>query len=211
MEVTGKISPDSSTCGSMIMNASWMAWPWFCETVEIRTPIPSVTSRNRAAPRAKVATLPVNGTPNRPIPISTIAVRSTAATIRYGAILPAITSLARSGITASCSSVPVCRSLTTPRCGQPRGPDARGQLSQGALGSLHREQLRPVHQHVHAGATGDHRDDRLAVLQLGPGGRLAGGRRHVCHVERRPERRGGLACAGGQHDGRGVLGGGGRG
>ena len=99
----------------MIMNASWMAWPWFCETVEIRTPMPSVTSRNRAAPRAKVATLPVNGTPNRPIPISTIAVRSTAATIRYGAILPAITSLARSGITASCSSVPVCRSLTTPR------------------------------------------------------------------------------------------------
>ena len=41
--------------------------------------------------------------------------RSTAATIRYGAILPAMTSHARNGITASCSRVPDWRSLTTPR------------------------------------------------------------------------------------------------
>ena len=69
MEATGKISPDSRTCGSEIMNASWMAWPWFCETVEISTPMPRVTSRNSAAPRAKTATLPANGTWKTPMPI----------------------------------------------------------------------------------------------------------------------------------------------
>ena len=41
--------------------------------------------------------------------------RSTAATAKYGVILPRKTSRGRSGITASCSSVPVCRSRTTPR------------------------------------------------------------------------------------------------
>ena len=45
---------------------------------------------------------------------STIA-RSTAATPKYGTILPRNTSRGRSGITASCSSVPDCRSRTTPR------------------------------------------------------------------------------------------------
>ena len=60
-------------------------------------------------------TLPANGTWKTPMPMTMISTRSTAATIRYGAILPAMTSQARNGITASCSSVPACRSRTTPR------------------------------------------------------------------------------------------------
>ena len=46
----------------MIMIASWIAWPWVCETVEMSTPTPSVTKRKSAEPRAKVATEPRKGT-----------------------------------------------------------------------------------------------------------------------------------------------------
>ena len=56
------MSPDKRTCGSINMNDSWIAWPWFCETVEISTPIPRVTSKKRMDPSANVATLPTKGT-----------------------------------------------------------------------------------------------------------------------------------------------------
>ena len=36
MAASGKIIPDRRICGSSVMIASWIAWPWFCETVEIR-------------------------------------------------------------------------------------------------------------------------------------------------------------------------------
>ena len=64
------------------MKASWIACPWFCDTVETSIPMPKVTSRNSAAPRANVPTFPVNGTWKTPMPIATMATRSTAATIR---------------------------------------------------------------------------------------------------------------------------------
>ena len=109
------MSPDSSTCGSVNMNDIWMAWPWFSDTLEISTPMPSVTNRKSRAPSANTAYEPRNGTPNRATPTASTMARSAAATAKYGTILPRNTSRGRSGITASCSSVPVCRSRTTPR------------------------------------------------------------------------------------------------
>ncbi len=97
------------------MTASWIAWPWFCETLEISTPTPSVTNRNSSAPSPNVAGEPRNGTPKIAMPTASTIARSTAATRKYGTILPRKTSLGFSGMTASCSSVPDCRSRTTPR------------------------------------------------------------------------------------------------
>ncbi len=95
--------------------ASWMAWPWFCETLEISTPKPSVTNRNNSAPSPNVTGEPWNGTPNTAMPTASTMIKSTVATRKYGTILPSTTSLGLSGITASCSNVPDSRSRTTPR------------------------------------------------------------------------------------------------
>ena len=48
--------------------ASWIAWPWFCDTLEISTPNPSVTNRNSSAPSANVSGEPRNGTPKTAMP-----------------------------------------------------------------------------------------------------------------------------------------------
>ena len=57
-------------------NASGAALPVVETTVEIKTPIPSVTRRNKIAPRPKTATFPTNGTPNSKAPMATIMTRS---------------------------------------------------------------------------------------------------------------------------------------
>jgi hypothetical protein len=102
-------------CGSSVNIASWIAWPWFCDTLEISTPTPSATNRNTTAPSPNTITDPLNGTSNNRTPATTTMVRSIALTRKYGAILPRNTSDGPSGITASCSMVPAWRSRTTPR------------------------------------------------------------------------------------------------
>src|SRR5665647_2706949 len=97
------------------MIASWMAWPWVCDTVEMSTPMPSVTNRKSAAPRANTATEPRKGTSKSSMPAPTTITMSRAAITMYGAILPTKTSRGRNGMTASCSMVPAWRSRTTPR------------------------------------------------------------------------------------------------
>jgi hypothetical protein len=57
-----------------------MAWPWFSDTLEISTPRPSVTNRNRMAPSANTAYDPRKGTPKMPTPTPTTIARSSAAT-----------------------------------------------------------------------------------------------------------------------------------
>ena len=64
------------------MTASWMAWPWVCDTLEISTPRPRVTNTNSTAPSAKTAADPLNGTPNRPTPTASTMARSAAATTK---------------------------------------------------------------------------------------------------------------------------------
>ena len=95
--------------------ASWMACPWVCDTVEMSTPMPRVTNRKSAEPRANTATEPRNGTSKSSMPAPTTITMSRAAMTMYGAILPTKTSRGRNGMTASCSMVPAWRSRTTPR------------------------------------------------------------------------------------------------
>src|ERR1035437_297097 len=114
MESSGKITPDSRICGSRNMKAVWIAWPAVCETVEMKTPSPSTTNRNSAAPSTNTNTLPLNGTPKRSMPSPVMMVMSIAATRKYGEIFPKITVLGLMGMTASCSRVPVSRSRTRP-------------------------------------------------------------------------------------------------
>ena len=82
MAWSGKISPDSRIWGSMVMMASWMACPWVSDTVEMSTPMPTVTNRNSTAPRAKTSGDPAKGTLNSSTPTATITARSTTATPR---------------------------------------------------------------------------------------------------------------------------------
>src|SRR5665811_2331852 len=92
-----------------------MAWPWVCDTVEMSTPMPSVTNRKSAAPRANTASEPRKGTSKSSVPAATTITMSRAAITMYGAIFPTKTSRGRNGMTASCSMVPAWRSRTTPR------------------------------------------------------------------------------------------------
>ena len=64
------------------MTASWMAWPWVCETLEISTPRPSVTNTNSKAPSPKVTADPRNGTPNTATPTASTTARSATATAK---------------------------------------------------------------------------------------------------------------------------------
>jgi hypothetical protein len=80
MDSSGKIIPERRICGSASMMASWIACPWFCETLETRTPSPRVTNRNRSAPTTNVPTDPRNGTSKSHTPTPTTRARSIEAT-----------------------------------------------------------------------------------------------------------------------------------
>jgi hypothetical protein len=80
MDEMGKMSPESSTWGRRIIKASWIAWPWFCETLEISTPIPSVTNKNSSAPNPRTSTEPRNGMSNKGTPTPRMRTISRAAT-----------------------------------------------------------------------------------------------------------------------------------
>ena len=54
--------PDNRICGSMKKKAVWIACPVVCEIVEMKTPSPSTTNRNSAAPRTNTNRFPLNGT-----------------------------------------------------------------------------------------------------------------------------------------------------
>src|SRR5674476_1286168 len=106
--------PDSRICGSMKKNAVWIACPVVCEIVEMKTPSPSTTNRNSAAPSTKTNTIPLNGTSKSNMPSVVMMSMSIEPTRKYGEILPRITVLGLIGMTASCSRVPVSRSRTRP-------------------------------------------------------------------------------------------------
>ena len=82
IEYSGKKRPLSRNCGTMVMTASCSACAWVWETLEMRTPVPSVTKRKSSAPSAKVATDPRKGTSNSSMPATTTTTMSAAAMSR---------------------------------------------------------------------------------------------------------------------------------
>ena len=64
---------------------------------------------------ARTSTLPANGMPNHRIAITVMSTMSANATTTGGSVLPRMSSTGVSGLTISCSSVPISRSRTTAR------------------------------------------------------------------------------------------------
>jgi len=58
IESSGKMRPDSRTCGIRVNIASCMACCWFWETVEMSSPRPSVVKTSRMLSRMNTGRLP---------------------------------------------------------------------------------------------------------------------------------------------------------
>jgi len=106
------MNPENSMAGKKKKNVVIIACCCVRLTVEMKSPIPSVPSRNSAVPSSRSAKLPRNGISNQKRPTADTSAVSTKPTTANGAHFPRMNSTGRIGVTMTCSIVPVSFSRT---------------------------------------------------------------------------------------------------